>query len=360
MKIAQVAPLIERVPPPMYGGVELIVGELIEGLHREGHNVTLFASGDSISPQKLVSFVESPMRGKPKREVWKYEFLQAAKVIEMSNKFDIIHCHFGPNIFPWGWIVDLIEKPIVFTLHCRLDLPELKRIYDQSDLFKRCYHISISNDQRSPLENANYIATVYNGIEVEKYPFRDKKEDFLIFLGRTSPEKGIVEAIQIAKKAKQKLMVLAKIDPVDEEYFNKAVKPLIDGNEIVFIGEVPFEEKVEWLSKAKALLFPIQWKEPFGLVMIEAMACGTPVIAPKRASVPEIVVDGETGFIVSVENMIDDMKEKIKYIDKLKPLKCRQHVEKNFTAHKMVKEYIKVYENVIANHKPFSLVEKIW
>ncbi|WP_353683548.1 glycosyltransferase family 4 protein [Thermodesulfovibrio sp. 3907-1M] len=360
MKIAQVAPLIERVPPPMYGGVELIVGELVEGLHNQGHEVTLFATGDSICPQKLVSVVASAMRGRPRREIWKYEFLQAAKVIEMSDDFDIIHCHFGPNIFPWGWIADLIEKPVVFTLHCRLDLPELKKIYNETDLFKRCYHVSISNDQRTPLPEAHYVATVYNGIEVEKYPFNDKKEDFLIFLGRSSPEKGIVEAIKIAKKAKQKLMVLTKVDPVDEEYFNKEVKPLIDGKDVILIGEVPFKEKVSWLSKAKAMLFPIQWKEPFGLVMIESMACGTPVIAPRRASVPEIVVDGTTGFIVSVENMIDEMVEKIKEIEKINPLDCRLHVEKNFTADKMVKEYLKVYEKILQLHKPFCLVEKIW
>jgi len=358
LRIAQVAPVIERVPPPKYGGVELVVANLMNGLHKRGHKITLFATGDSISPQKLVSIIDRPMRGMPQRDIWRVEFLQAARVLEMINEFDIVHCHFGPDVFPYAWITELTDKPFVFTLHGRLDLPELKELYTRCERVRRCYHISISHDQRTPLPEANYIGTVYNGIEVQRYPFSDKKEDFLVFLGRASPEKGIVEAIEIAKQARERLVILAKVDPVDKEYFEKKVKPLIDGDRIIFIGEVEFEEKVSWLKRAKAMLFPIQWREPFGLVMIEAMACGTPVIAPKRASVPEIVIDGVTGFIVSVENMMEEMVKRLKHIKEIKPERCREHVEKNFTSDRMVEDYLRLYKQIIQTHKPFTVLPR--
>ena len=358
LRIAQVAPVIERVPPPKYGGVELVVANLMNGLHKRGHKITLFATGDSISPQKLVSIIDRPMRGMPQRDIWRVEFLQSARVLEMINEFDIVHCHFGPDVFPYAWITELTDKPFVFTLHGRLDLPELKELYTRCERVRRCYHISISNDQRTPLPEANYIGTVYNGIEVQRYPFSDKKEDFLVFLGRASPEKGIVEAIEIAKQARERLVILAKVDPVDKEYFEKKVKPLIDGDRIIFIGEVEFEEKVSWLKRAKAMLFPIQWREPFGLVMIEAMACGTPVIAPKRASVPEIVIDGVTGFIVSVENMMEEMVKRLKHIKEIKPERCREHVEKNFTSDRMVEDYLRLYKQIIQTHKPFTVLPR--
>ncbi|GAB4540548.1 MAG: glycosyltransferase family 4 protein [Thermodesulfovibrionia bacterium] len=358
LRIAQVAPVIERVPPPRYGGVELVIANLIEGLHKRGHKITLFATGDSISPQRLLSIIDRPMRGMPQRDIWRIEFLQSAKVLEMANEFDIIHCHFGPDVFPYPWITELTDTPFVFTLHGRLDLPELKELYTRCERVRRCYHISISNDQRIPLPEANYIGTVYNGIDVQIYPFSDKKEDFLIFLGRASHEKGIVEAIEIAKRAKERLVILAKVDPVDKEYFESKVKPLIDGKKIVFIGEVEFQEKVSWLKRAKAMLFPIQWREPFGLVTIEAMACGTPVIAPRRASVPEIVMDGITGFIVSVENMIEEMVESLKHIKEIKPERCREHVERNFTTDRMVEDYLRLYEKIIQIHKPFKTLPR--
>lgn len=357
-RIAQVAPVIERVPPPRYGGVELVVTNLIDGLHRRGHEITLFATGDSITPQRLISVIDKPMRGYPQRDIWKAEFLQAAKVLDMIDEFDIIHCHFGPDVFPYPWLTELTDKPFVFTLHGRLDLPELKRLYKECERVRRCYHISISNDQRIPLLEANYIATVYNGIETERYPFSEQKEDFLVFLGRSSPEKGIVEAIKIAETSGERLIILAKVDPVDRGYFEKDVKPHIDGKQIVFIGEAEFDEKVSWLKRAKALLFPIQWREPFGLVTIEAMVCGTPVLAPGKASVPEIVVDGVTGFIVSPENMMDEMIERLGHIKEIDPKKCREHVEKNFTAEKMVENYLALYKRVFENHRPLDILPR--
>lgn len=358
LRIAQVAPVIERVPPPKYGGVELIVANLIEGLHKRNYKVTLFATGDSISPQRLVSIIDAPMRGRNQRDIWRVEFLQAARVLEMAKEFDIIHCHFGPDVFPYPWITELTDKPFVFTLHGRLDLPALKELYSRCERVRRCYHVSISNDQRIPLPEANYIGTVYNGIDIEKYPFSSEKEDFLIFLGRASPEKGIVEAIEIAKKAGERLAILAKVDPADKEYFENHVRPFIDGESILFLGEVDFGVKVTWLKKAKALLFPIQWREPFGLVMIEAMACGTPVIAPRRASVPEIVIDGITGFVVSVENMIDEMIEALRRLKEIEPYRCREHVGKNFTSERMVEDYITLYKRVLEDHKPFTLLQR--
>jgi len=181
LRIAQVAPVIERVPPPKYGGVELVVANLMDGLHKRGHKITLFATGDSISPQRLVSIIDSPMRGMPQRDIWRVEFLQSARVLEMINEFDIVHCHFGPDVFPYAWITELTDKPFVFTLHGRLDLPELKELYTRCERVRRCYHISISNDQRTPLPEANYIGTVYNGIEVRDIPFLIKKKIFLSF-----------------------------------------------------------------------------------------------------------------------------------------------------------------------------------
>lgn len=355
LRIAQVAPVIERVPPPRYGGVELVIANLIEEFHKRNHQITLFATGDSISPQRLISVVDSPMRGRSQRDIWKIEFLQAGKVLEMADEFDIIHCHFGPDVFPYPWITGLTDTPFVFTLHGRLDLPELKELYQKSEKVRRCYHISISNNQREPLPEANYIGTVYNGIDVKKYPFSVEKEDFLIFLGRASHEKGIVEAIEIARKADERLVILAKVDPVDKEYFETRVKPILD-DRTLFLGEVEFEEKVSYLKRAKALLFPIQWREPFGLVMIEALACGTPVIAPNRASVPEILVDGVTGFITSPDNMIEEMVESLKHIKEIDPQRCREHVERNFTSERMAENYLRLYKMILEMHRPFDFV----
>jgi glycosyltransferase involved in cell wall biosynthesis len=347
MKILMISPVIETVPPKKYGGVELVVYNLTEGLVKRGHSVTLFAPAESKTSAKLIpNAPDGGMRGKPISEVRKAEFLQAAKMLQIGDNFDIIHCHFGADVFPFGQIVHLVKTPILFTLHGRLDLNTLREFY-RDERYRKLNFISISNDQRGALPELNYLATIYNGIEVENFPFSEKSKDYLIFLGRASPEKGIVPAIKIAKKLNKKLHILAKVDPADREYFEKKVKPLIDNKLIIFHGEVSHDEKIKWLSKAKCLLFPIEWREPFGLVMIEAMACGVPVIAPARASTPEIIIDGKTGFLVDPQNMIEESVKVFKKIDEIKRIDCRKHVEEKFTAEKMVEEYLKIYRKLV-------------
>ena len=346
MKILMISPVIETVPPKKYGGVELVVYNLTEELIKRGHSVTLFAPAESKTSAKLIPNAQNGgMRGKPIEEVRRAEFLQAAKMLEIENDFDIIHCHFGADVFPFGQVAHLLKTPILFTLHGRLDLHTLREFY-QDERYRKLNFVSISNDQRGALPELNYVATVYNGVDLKNFPFSEKSEDYLISLGRVSPEKGIVPAIKIAKRLNETLHILAKVDPADREYYEKKVKPLIDNKLIIFHGEVSHKEKVKWLSKARVLLFPIEWREPFGLVMIEAMACGVPVIAPARASTPEIVLDGKTGFLVDPQNMIEESIRVFKKIDEIKRIECRKHVEKNFTAEKMVEEYLKIYQKL--------------
>lgn len=346
MRIAQVSSVIESVPPQKYGGVEVVVYNLTEGLIRKGHEVTLFAPANSRTSAKLISSSPKGLRDKPQKIICQTELVQAGRVLELSSEFDVIHCHFGPEVFPYGRVAQLAPCPTVFTLHGRLDIPELQKIYKTDD-FRKFNLVSISNDQRHPIPNSNYVATVYNGIDVHKFRFSAKPEDYLYFQGRSSPEKGIVEAIKIAKATGYKLLIVAKVDPFDREYHAREVEPLIDGKQIKFIGELPREETVKFYQRAKALLFPICWREPFGLVMIEAMACGTPVIAPRRASVPEVVKDKKTGFIVNPANMVEEMIAAVKKIDNIDRRECRKHIEENFTVEKMVEGYEGVYQKVI-------------
>lgn len=343
MKIALLAPLEESVPPQKYGGTELIVYHLSQILAQK-HSVFLLATGDSKTKARLIPIFPQSLR-KEKiaqdikiRESLKY--LGIAKVVkELSKiKVDIIHNHIGWRFLPFA---QLFKAPVVTTLHGPLDVSYQQFVYSQ---FKKLPFISISNSQRKPFK-LNYAATVYNGIDLKQFNLNEKpKEGYLAFLARMSPEKGPVQAIQVAKKAGAELRMAAKIDTVDREYFEKKVKPLIDNKQIKFLGEIKNEEKSNFLEGAKALLVPLQWEEPFGLFMIEAMACGTPVIALKRGSVPEIIKHNQTGFIV---NTVDQMATAVKKIDLIDRKKCRQWVEKNFTAEKMVSAYEKAYQKIL-------------
>jgi glycosyltransferase involved in cell wall biosynthesis len=311
-----------------------------------GHKVFLLASADSNTEAELIPIFPKPIRLEPfaqdmkKRDATK--FIGIGKVVNELKKLDvdIIHNHIGWRFLSFA---SCFSAPTLTTLHGPLDIDYQKFVYSQ---FKKQYFASISNSQRKPLPDLNYIATVYNGTDIKNLEFNDKPKDYFAFLGRMSPEKGPVQAIQIAKKAGVKLKMAAKVDAVDKEYFEKEVKPLVDGKQIEFIGEIDSKEKSNFLRNAIGLIAPIQWEEPFGLFFIEAMACGTPVIGCKRGSVPEVIKDKKTGFIIKT---IDEAVKAIGKIEKIKRIDCRKHVEDNFTAEKMVEGYEKVYNKILKN-----------
>jgi len=344
MKIAMLAPSEEPVPPVKYGGTELVVYNLCEQLVKMGHDVTLLASGDSKTSAKLVPIFDRALRTDPEvnaldfRDV--YKFIGTGKVIDylQKNKFDVIHNHIGWRILAMS---QLIDTPTVTTLHGPLDIAYQQKVYG---MFKDANYISISNSQRKPMPELNFLATVYNGLDISRFKFYPEAKDYFAFLGRMSPEKGPVQAIQIARAAGVKLVMAAKVDKVDEKYFKEQVEPLIDGEQIKFIGEVDHAGKLELLGNARALLAPIQWEEPFGLFFVEAMACGTPVITMNRGSVPELVINEKTGFICQNEA---EAIEKIKIIDTIDRKACFDHVNANFSSEKMAEGYVAAYQKAI-------------
>jgi len=344
MKIAFISPLEESVPPEKYGGVELVIFNLVEALVDRGHEIFLLGTGDSKTKAHLIPVFSEAIR--KDKQFLDPEFKQAAKFVGVGRVLDelakldvdIVHNHIGWRLIPFS---KHIKAPIVTTLHGPLEKAQQQYIYG---LYSDLPYVSISNAQREPFKKLNFVATIYNGIDPDKFDFIDVAGEYLAFLGRMSPEKGPKVAISVAKKIGLKLKMAAKIDAVDKEYFEKEIKPLIDGKQIEYLGEIGAEEKNNLLKKAYALLVPIQWEEPFGLVMIEAMACGTPVIAFRRGSVPEIVVDGQTGFIVKNE---PEMIKAIKRIGSIKREKCRARVEENFTTKLMADKYEKVYQKLI-------------
>jgi len=344
LRVALLAPFEEPVPPKKYGGTELIVYNLAEELTKLGHEVTLLASGDSKSSAKLKACAPKAIRVLPEAISWpirqglNYAGLSKALMLINKNHFDILHNHFG-----WQMLLfkDLISCPMVTTLHGTLEEPTENYMHNR---FRNEAFISISNTQRKHGPKLNYVATVYNGIQVERFKFNDKPKDYFAFLGRIHPHKGPEHAIRIAKKAGIKLIMAAKIDPVDAEYYEKNVKPLIDGKQIQFIGEIDHAGKVELLKNAKALLSPIQWDEPFGLTNIESLACGTPVITIGRGSLSEIIIDGEQGYLCK---SLTEIAKAIPKVDKISRLKCRQYVEKTFSAKQMAERYVDAYKKVL-------------
>jgi len=348
MKIVQIAPFEESVPPKKYGGTELIIYNIIQGLLKRGHQVHLIASGDSQTKATLLPTFPKALRTYPEAQDMKtrdsLKFIGVGKTLEYLKNIDadIIHNHLGWRLLPFS---PIIKIPIVTTLHGPLHIDYQKLVYGK---FKKNNYVSISKNQREPFPNLNYISTVYNGIDTDIFPFNEKPKNYLAFLGRMSPEKGPIEAIKIAKKVKMKLIMAAKIDIVDKKYFAEQVKPLIDGKQIKFIGEVNHKEKVKLLKNAKLLIAPIQWREPFGLFLIEPMACGTPVIVFDRGSAREVVKDKKTGFIVK---NVNEAVAAIKKIDQIDRKECRKHVEENFSIEKMVDGYEKVYYEILKKKK---------
>src|SRR6266498_1133802 len=339
MRIAQVAPLIESVPPKHYGGTERIVSYLTEELVRAGHDVTLFASGDSVTNARLVASCERSLRKNERcKDPVAREVLLVDHVIEYVNEFDLIHFHTGYLHFP---VCRYLPVPHVTTLHGRLDLPDLVPVFDR---FRDEPLISISNAQRQPLAWANWQTTIYHGLPTDLFSFRRSSDDYLAFLGRISPEKGADRAIEIAKRVGIPLKIAAKVDRADRRYFKRVVEPLLNDSHVEWVGEISDQQKNGFLGNAYALLSPIDWPEPFGLVMIEAMACGTPVIAYDRGSVPEIMEEGHTGFIVEE---LEDAVEAVRRVAKLSRKRCREVFEQRFTATRMADDYVRVYERLI-------------
>jgi len=345
MRIALLAPFEESVPPQKYGGTELVVANIAETLVAMGHQVYLLATGDSKTKAHLIPTFAESIRKNPLaqntevREAFKY--MGIAQVVDtlIHLNVDIIHNHIGWRFLPF---THLFKAPTVTTLHGPLDVPYQQIVYGA---FPKEPYVSISNEQRKPFLALQYVDTVYNGIDISQFTFFPSPGKYLAFLGRFSPEKGPQVAIEVAKRSGIKLKMAGKVDAVDQAYFKKEIEPYIDGTTVEFLDEIGPAQKNEFLGNAYALLAPIQWREPFGLFMIEAMACGTPVIATRMGSAPEIVSNGDTGFVV--ENQTDAFVAAVKQIPTISRARCREHVQAHFTQEIMTKHYLSVYEQVI-------------
>ena len=344
MRIAQIAPLTEAVPPRLYGGTERVVSYLTEELVGLGHEVTLFASGDSITTARLEAIWPRALRFETDlRDPFAAQMLLLETVRQRADQFDVLHFHLD------YWSFSLFSRqrtPFLTTLHGRLDLPEYSPIYDQ---FRQVPLVSISDAQRRPLPLANFVATVQHGLPEALLQPQPAKPSYLAFLGRIAPEKRPDAAILIARRAGIPLKIAAKVDRVDEAYYRDKIRPLIDGRHVELIGEIGDADKAEFLSGAIALLLPIEWPEPFGLVMIEAMACGTPVIAFNSGSVPEIIEDGLTGFIV--ENEVAAVAA-IERAARLPRGRIRRRFEQRFTSRRMAEDYLRVYDELAEQPRP--------
>ena len=346
MRIAQVAPLYESVPPKYYGGTERVVSYLTEELVRQGHEVTLFASGDSVTKARLVPACRRSLRLDERCvDQMTHHLVMLEDVFARATEFDIVHFHVDYMHFPLSR-----RDPIthVTTLHGRLDIPDLVPLYQE---FREMPVISISNGQRQPLPWANWQATVYHGLPADRYRFRAEPGSYLAFLGRISPEKRVDRAIEIAKQVGMPLKIAAKIDRVDKDYFDLVIAPLLRNSLVEFVGEIGEREKDEFLGNAYALLFPIDWPEPFGLVMIEAMACGTPVVAYRGGAVLELVEHGHNGFVVE---RLEDAVEAVRHVAQLSRKRCRDVFEQRFTARRMAHDYVQQFERLTASNQEVS------
>ena len=346
LKIAQVAPLWFSIPPKNYGGIEWIVYLLCEGLKKRGHKVTLFATGDSKVSCKLVatyprSLIESGISWQDPT----FNLMNLTEAFKRAGSFDIIHTH----VDLWECFFSPLTKTVsLHTIHnplyVRNTSPQKNSRLLTLEYFRNQNFVAISRSQkRISAAKLNFVDVVYNGIKIEDFKFNPKPKDHFIWCARIDKHKGIENAIEIAKRANIKLILAGRLDPTQREYFEKRIKPHL-GKQIKFIGEYSQKEKSDFFGQATALLYPIEWEEPFGLNMVESMACGTPVVAFKRGSVPEVVKDGKTGFAVE---KIEEAVEVVKMIGKIKREDCRQWVEKNFTAEIMVKNYEKLYYKLL-------------
>jgi glycosyltransferase involved in cell wall biosynthesis len=348
MKIAQVAPLAESVPPRLYGGTERVVSFLTEELVTLGHDVTLFASGDSNTSARLVASWPQALRlGGPLRDSQAPHILMLEQIIQAAHEFDVLHFHLSQLHFP---LVRRLPVAHVTTLHGRLDIPELVPLY-------REYHdipvVSISDAQRASLPDAGWAATILHGLPLDLLRFHPGPGEYLAFIGRISPEKRVDRAIAIATGCGQRLRIAAKVDPADGNYFEREIAPLLEHPLVEYIGEIDEQQKDDFLGRATALLFPIDWPEPFGLVMIEAMACGTPVVAFRGGSVEEVIDHGVTGFIVDTVN---EAIAATRNVMALSRSRCRAVFEQRFNARRMANDYLSLYEQLLTGRPSSSVL----
>lgn len=336
MRIAQVAPLIESVPPLFYGGTERVVAFLTDELVKRGHDVTLFASGDSQTLARLITVWPHALRLEAScRQPLAPHVLMLEEVAKRVHEFDVVHFHIAEFHLP---VARRLPVAHVTTMHGRLDIAELGPLFAE---FDDVPVVSISDAQREPLPDCDWIGTVYHGLPVDLLPFHPGPGKYLAFLGRISPEKRVDRAIAIATACGQPLRIAAKVDPADRTYFEDEIRPLLDNPLVEFIGEINEHDKAAFLGEAAGLLFPIDWPEPFGLVMIEALACGTPVVAFRGGSVPEVIDDGVTGFIV---DSLDEAIERTRTLHRLDRQRCRDAFERRFNVTRMARDYVTLYE----------------
>jgi glycosyltransferase involved in cell wall biosynthesis len=341
MRIAQVAPPWVSVPPKGYGGIELVLALLTDGLVDRGHDVTLFSTGDSRTRARL-EYVFERAEGPPAINSIFHDTVHQAFVHRDVSRFDLLHQH----VYWSGLVAGMVAGiPVVHTLHRHFS-DQMRRIYEL--VGDRLWFVAISEDQRSHMPDLRYAGVVYNGIDTSVYPFREQKDDFLLFIGRADPAKGPLRAAEAARISGLPLVMAVKVaSDVERDHWERDVKPALpEGTEIA--SEIPYEQKVDLMSRARALLFPIDWDEPFGLVQTEAMACGTPVIATPRGAVPEVIEDGVTGFIVPVEDYAEAAVDAIKRTGEIDPRACRRRVEERFSAEAMVAGYEACYERIMA------------
>jgi glycosyltransferase involved in cell wall biosynthesis len=344
MKIAQIAPLFESVPPKFYGGTERVVSYLTEELVRQGHDVTLFASGDSKTSAKLVRCCDIALRLNPiLLDPLPFHVIMLEEARRRATEFDILHFHID---FLQGPLLREFNGRTVTTIHGRLDLPHIVPFYH---VFRELPLIAVSNDQRRSLSSANWTGTVHHGLPCDLLPFRPKASGgYLAFLGRIAPEKRPDRAIEIAVKAGMPLKIAAKVDRADQAYWDEKIRPMVKANaNIEYLGEIAEHEKADFLGQASALLFPVDWPEPFGLVMIEAMACGTPVVAFKCGSVPEVVEEGVSGFVVET---VDQAAAAVARVGSLDRANVRAAFEHRFTIDRTARDYLQLYQQVISSH----------
>lgn len=341
MRILEIAPLWESVPPPAYGGTEAVVSLLTEALVAAGHDVTLAASGDSTtSAEHLATYERSLRRADDLADRNPYDWQHVAAALRRAGEFDIVHNHAGELAMAMS---QLVKTPVLTTMHC-LITPDTRFIWER---YEGAYN-TISRSQKLHMPDvegpARYAGFVYNAIDVKSFPFQEEKGEDLLFLSRIAPEKGTELAIEVAKRLGRRLIIAGKVDNYDRAYFEEVVRDLIDGEQIVFFGEANATQKRELYRNAKCLLMPLRWEEPFGLVMPEANACGTPVVALRRGSAAEVVAHGESGFVVDT---VDEMVEAVQDIHKIEPRRCREHVAARFSPQIMAAAYLEVFEQVI-------------
>lgn len=348
MRIAQIAPIIESVPPKKYGGTERVIHTLTEELVRQGHDVTLFASGDSVTSAKLVSVYPRALREDADKiediyghNVW--SVLNIGLAYRMQDEFDIIHDHTSQNSPICLPLADVSRTPVVMTLHSPFT-PSNTVLFE---FYNRPYIVTISKAQAKPAPNVHYIKNVYHGLQMDHFPFSATHDGYLLFVGRISKEKGVHHAITVAEQLDLPLIIAATIDPRGMNYFKRSIQPRLT-DKIRWIGEVDEDERNRLMSKALCVLHPVTWPEPFGLSLIESMACGAPVVAFNNGSIPEVIADGETGYIVkNVKQMIMAVYS----IDQISRARCREYALKQFSAKRMANDYLEIYQTIINRHK---------